>query len=137
MIFISKEDKHMTSTNTTAQIATFLNVAPNAIKTVTEMAWVFCVVVKGCRARFVSKKIVKQEEVKMSDSELAQAVAKAIKATGNSGNAWEKNEMNRVYVKGSGGAGGFIIIKNGELEFRLTGYGQSQIILNAAKSVVA
>ena len=73
----------------------------------------------------------------MSDSELAQSVAKAIKATGNQGNAWEKNGMNRVYVKGSGGASGFIIIENGELEFRLTGYGQSQTILNAAKSVVA
>jgi hypothetical protein len=127
----------MTNTDTTAQIATFLNVAPNAIKSVTEMAWVFCVVVKGCRARFVSKKVVKVEEVKMSDSELAQAVAKAIKATGNQGNVWEKNGMTRVYVKGSGGAGGFIVIEDGELEFRLTGYGQSQTILNAAKSVVA
>jgi hypothetical protein len=45
--------------------------------------------------------------------------------------------MTRVYVKGSGGAGGFIVIEDGELEFRLTGYGQSQTILNAAKSVVA
>ena len=50
----------MTTANTTAQLATFLNVAPNAIKSVTEMAWVFCVVVKGCRARFVSKKVVKE-----------------------------------------------------------------------------
>ncbi|MCA6508137.1 MAG: hypothetical protein IM586_17260 [Pseudanabaena sp. M172S2SP2A07QC] len=58
----------MSTTNTTAQIASFLNVAPNAIKTVTEMAWVFCVVVKGCRARFVSKKVVK--EVKMFDEKL-------------------------------------------------------------------
>lgn len=126
----------MTTANTTAQIATFLNVAPNAIKSVTEMAWVFCVVVKGCRARFVSKKVVK-EQITMSDSELAQAVAKAIKATGNQGNVWEKNGMTRVYVKGSGGAGGFIIIEDGELEFRLTGYGQSQAILNAARAVVA
>ena len=59
----------MTTANTTAQIATFLNVAPNAIKSVTEMAWVFCVVVKGCRARFVSKKVVKQE-VEMGSSNL-------------------------------------------------------------------
>lgn len=51
----------MTTANTTAQIATFLNVAPNAIKSVTEMAWVYCVVVKGCRARFVSKKVIKGE----------------------------------------------------------------------------
>ena len=120
---------------TTAQIATFLNVAPNAIKSVTEMAWVYCVVVRGQRARFVSKKVVK--EVTMTDSELAKAVAKAIKATGNYANVWEKNGMTRVYVKGSGGAGGFIIIEEGELEFRLTGYGQSQVIGNAAKSVVA
>lgn len=127
----------MTNANTIAQIATFLNVAPNAIKTVTEMAWVYCVVVKGYRARFVSKKVVIMEKITMSDSELAQSIAKAIKATGNSGNAWEKNGMNRVYVKGAGGASGFIIIKDGELEFCLTGYGQSQIILNAAKSVVA
>jgi len=51
------------TTNTTAQIATFLNVSPNQIKSVTEMAWVFCVVVKGCRARFVSKKIIKVENM--------------------------------------------------------------------------
>jgi len=126
----------MTTANTTAQLATFLNVSPNQIKSVTEMAWVYCVVVKGCRARFVSKKVVK-EEITMSDSELAKAVAKAIKATGNQGNVWEKNGMTRVYVKGAGGAGGFIIIEDGELEFRLTGYGQSQVIGNAAKSVVA
>ena len=50
----------MTTANTTAQIASFLNVAPNAIKSVTEMTWVFCVVVKGCKARFVSKKIIKE-----------------------------------------------------------------------------
>jgi hypothetical protein len=124
------------TTNTTAQIATFLNVAPNAIKSVTEMAWVFCVVVRGQRARFVSKKVVK-EEITMSDSELAKAVAKAVKATGNYANVWEKNGMTRVYVKGAGGAGGFIVIEDGELEFRLTGYGQSQVIGNAAKSVVA
>ena len=126
----------MTTANTTAQLATFLNVAPNAIKSVTEMAWVFCVVVRGQRARFVSKKIIK-EVITMTDSELAKAVAKAIKATGNQGNVWEKNGMTRVYVKGAGGAGGFIIIEDGELEFRLTGYGQSQVIGNAAKSVVA
>ena len=65
---------------TTAQIATFLNVAPNAIKSVTEMAWVYCVVVRGQRARFVSKKVVKNEEVKeMSDIE---KLAMEIKAAG-------------------------------------------------------
>ena len=63
----------MTTANTTAQIATFLNVAPNAIKSVTEMAWVFCVVVKGCRARFVSKKVVKDQEVEMLTLSLEDA----------------------------------------------------------------
>jgi hypothetical protein len=72
-----------------------------------------------------------------SDSELAHAVVKAIKATGNYGNVWEKNGMTRVYVKGSGGAGGFIEVKNRELEFKLTGYGQSGVIGNAARSVTA
>jgi hypothetical protein len=67
------------TTNTTAQIATFLNVSPNQIKSVTEMAWVFCVVVKGCRARFVSKKVAKQEEKEMSDVE---KLAMEIKAAG-------------------------------------------------------
>ena len=67
------------TTNTTAQIATFLNVSPNQIKSVTEMAWVFCVVVKGCRARFVSKKVVKEEEKEMSDVE---KLAMEIKAAG-------------------------------------------------------
>jgi hypothetical protein len=73
----------------------------------------------------------------MSDSQLALAVAKAIKATGNSGNVWEKNGLTRVYVNGSGGAGGFIVIEDGELEFRLTGYGQSGVIRDAARAVVA
>ncbi len=69
----------MTTANTTAQIATFLNVSPNQIKSVTEMAWVFCVVVKGCRARFVSKKVVSQEIKEMSDVE---KLAQEIKAAG-------------------------------------------------------
>ena len=54
-----------TTANTIAQIASFLNVSPNQIKSITEMAWVFCVVVKGCRARFVSKKVIKKESVKV------------------------------------------------------------------------
>ena len=62
----------MTTANTTAQIATFLNVSPNQIKSVTELAWVYCVVVKGCRARFVSKKVVKTE-VKMLALSLEEA----------------------------------------------------------------
>jgi|GEM_PF-3471904 len=122
------------TTNTTAQIATFLNVSPNQVKSVTEMAWVFCVVVRGCRARFVSKKIIKVE-TKMTDTELGQSIAKAIKATGNSANFWQQHGMTRVYVKGSGGASGYIVVSGGEIETRLTGYGQSDVILAAARSV--
>ena len=121
-------------THVTNQIAAFLNVAPSQIVKITEMAWVYVVVVAGRKARFVSKKVVKMVR---TDSQLANDVAKAIKATGNYANVWEKNGMTRVYVKGAGGAGGYIVIEDGELEFRLTGYGQSQVIGNAAKAVVA
>ena len=69
----------MTTTNTTAKIAAFLNVSPNQIKSVTELFYVFCVVVKGQRARFVSKKVVKAEEKEMSDIE---KLAMEIKAAG-------------------------------------------------------
>jgi hypothetical protein len=69
----------MTATNTTAQIATFLNVSPNQIKSVTELFYVFCVVVKGQRARFVSKKVVKTEIEEMTDVE---KLAQEIKAAG-------------------------------------------------------
>jgi hypothetical protein len=44
--------------NATIQIAQVLNVSPNQIKSVREMAWVYCVVVFGQRATFVSKKKV-------------------------------------------------------------------------------
>lgn len=44
--------------NATVQIAEVLNVSPNQIKSVREMAWVYCVVVFGQRATFVSKKKV-------------------------------------------------------------------------------
>lgn len=57
----------MITANTTAQIATFLNVSPNQIKSITEMAWVFCVVVRGQRARFVSKKVVTEEKMDTSN----------------------------------------------------------------------
>jgi hypothetical protein len=42
------------------QIAKALNVDPEQIKSVREMAWVYCVVVYGRRATFVSKKVVAQ-----------------------------------------------------------------------------
>ena len=67
------------TTNTTAQIATFLNVSPNQIKSITEMAWVFCVVVRGCRARFVSKKVVKNKEAIMFESPKKDAVKSSFK----------------------------------------------------------
>lgn len=63
------EGKQMTTANTTAQIASFLNVAPNAIKSVTELFYVYCVVVKGCRARFVSKKIIKVETMEIKKAQ--------------------------------------------------------------------
>jgi len=43
-----------------AQIATFLNVAPNQIKRAEEWANVLFVQVHGCRPRFVSKKVIMQ-----------------------------------------------------------------------------
>jgi hypothetical protein len=42
----------------TNQIAKVLNVSPEQIKSVREMAWVYCVVVYGRRATFVSKKAI-------------------------------------------------------------------------------
>ena len=47
--------------NVTTQIAKAMNVSPNQIKSVREMAWVYCVVVHGQRATFVSKKVVKMD----------------------------------------------------------------------------
>ena len=44
--------------NITSQIAEVLNASPNQIKSVREMAWVYCVVVVGRKATFVSKKKV-------------------------------------------------------------------------------
>jgi len=72
----------------------------------------------------------------MTDTELGQAIAKAIKATGNKANFWQENGMTRVYANGGGGARGYFVISNGAFESRLTGYGQSSVILAAARSVV-
>lgn len=79
------------TTNTTAQIATFLNVAPNAIKSVTEMAWVFCVVVKGCRARFVSKKVVKE----VVEVDFITAFNQEF---GTKAQLWQKHGLTRIYT---------------------------------------
>lgn len=46
------------STAAVAAIANHLNVSPNQVVKVTELKWVWCVVVRGRRARFVSKKIM-------------------------------------------------------------------------------
>jgi len=92
----------MTTANTTAQIATFLNVAPNAIKSVTEMAWVFCVVVKGCRARFVSKKVVKTE-VDMEIKKAAEWEEHAYKVIENGKTFRVFQSFNGWYVKNATG----------------------------------
>jgi hypothetical protein len=52
--------------NQIAQIATALNVSPNQIKRAEEWKNVLFVVVRGCRARFVSKKVIKMETPKLS-----------------------------------------------------------------------
>lgn len=83
----------MTTTNTTAQIATFLNVAPNAIKSVTEMAWVFCVVVRGQRARFVSKKVIKVEVVEMYQVESTNEGIMIFPALNNGERLWASNDV--------------------------------------------
>ena len=82
----------MTTANTTAQIATFLNAAPNAIKSVTEMAWVFCVVVRGQRARFVSKKVIKVEVVEMD------FVTAFNEKFGTKAQLWQKHGLTRIYL---------------------------------------
>jgi hypothetical protein len=122
--YISKrEDKSMTTSNTTAQIATFLNVSPNQIKSVTEMAWVFCVVVKGCRARFVSKKAVKEKEkekgMEMTRSQLANKISSDLDCTSK---VWEKGDKVRVYLSHRGKDYGFVEIATKGVEFNLSGY---------------
>ncbi|MFM7851056.1 MAG: hypothetical protein ACKO96_03870, partial [Flammeovirgaceae bacterium] len=79
--------------NTTAQIATFLNVSPNQIKSVTEMAWVYCVVVRGHRARFVSKKVVKNEKVTTMDF-----VTAFNQEFGTEAKLWQKQGITRIYL---------------------------------------
>lgn len=54
--------------NATIQIAQVLNVSPNQIKSVREMAWVYCVVVFGQRATFVSKKKVEAKMINYTES---------------------------------------------------------------------
>lgn len=74
--------------NATIQIAQVLNVSPNQIKSVREMAWVYCIVVFGQRATFVSKK--KVEAIKV-EKVLSVSMMEAV------GNRWQKNGMDRIY----------------------------------------
>ena len=71
----------------------------------------------------------------MTDTELGQAITLAIKATGNKARFWQENKVTRVYV-GVGSGRGYFVISNGAFEARLTGYGQSDVILAAARSVL-
>ena len=75
-------------------------------------------------------------QIATSDTELGQAITKAIKATGNKARFWQENGITRVYV-GVGSGRGYFVISNGAFEARLTGYGQSDVMLAAARSVVA
>ena len=91
----------MTTANTTAQIATFLNVAPNAIKSVTEMAWVYCVVVRGQRARFVSKKVVKEQAMEIKKAAEWEEHAYKVIFDGKTFRVFQK--FNGWYVKNATG----------------------------------
>lgn len=126
----------MTTANTTAQIATFLNVAPNAIKSVTEMAWVFCVVVRGQRARFVSKKVVKEQEtMEMTRTELAKKIAADLDCTTK---IWEKGGKVRVYLSHRGKDYGFVEVTNKGVEFALSGYANNcygRVIRESAEGI--
>lgn len=98
----------MTTANTTAQIATFLNVAPNAIKSVSEMAWVFVVVVHGCKARFVSKKVVK-EQIAMD------FITAFNEKFGAKAQLWEKHGLTRIYLNDRK-LPAYLEIKNGVIQ---------------------
>lgn len=79
--------------NVTIQIAEVLNVSPNQIKSVREMAWVYCVVVFGQRATFVSKKKVEAVKVAKTKWDIAVEVAALI-----GGNPWTGGDKVRVYL---------------------------------------
>ena len=84
--------------NATIQIAEVLNVSPNQIKSVREMAWVYCVVVFGKRATFVSKK--KVEAITVEGKQLISAEDGAKKlAQMVGGRFWAKGGHTRVYTK--------------------------------------
>ena len=78
----------------TIQIAEVLNVSPNQIKSVREMAWVYCVVVFGKRATFVSKK-----KVNLTIEQVTAEVAAKLQSQGvKQAQAWVKYGKARVYV---------------------------------------
>jgi hypothetical protein len=108
------------TTNTTAQLATFLNVSPNQIKSVTELFYVYCVVVKGCRARFVSKKVITTEtKMEMTRTALANKIAVDLDCTTK---IWEKGDKVRVYLSHRGKDYGFVEVTAKGVELSLTGY---------------
>jgi hypothetical protein len=79
--------------NSTIQIAQVLNVSPNQIKSVREMAWVYCVVVFGQRATFVSKKKVEAVTVAKTKWDIAVEIAALI-----GGKPWQGGDKVRVYL---------------------------------------
>jgi len=97
------------TTNQIAQIATFLNVSPNQIKSITEMAWVYCVVVRGCRARFVSKKVVVKEERTMD------FITAFNQEFGTKAQLWEKHGLTRIYLNDRKFAA-YLVVKDGVVQ---------------------
>ena len=95
--------------NATIQIAEVLNVSPNQIKSVTEMAWVYCVVVFGKRATFVSKKKVEAKKMARTKWDIAVEVAALI-----GGKAWTGGDKVRVYK----GRDGFVEVGAFGLNFK-------------------
>jgi hypothetical protein len=78
--------------NLTIQVAEVLRVSPNQIRSVTELAWVYCVVVAGRRAAFVSKKKVVAVKLLRTRWDIAQEVASLI-----GGKPWKGGDKVRVY----------------------------------------
>ena len=77
------------------QIAAFLNVTQDQVKSVTEFAFVYNVVVFGRRARFVSKKVVKMEPTKY---ELAVQIQQIWATEGWRAKVWTGGDVVRVYL---------------------------------------
>lgn len=83
------------------QIAAHLNCQETEIKSILEMAWVYCVVVKGRRATFVSKKVTQKQQV--TQQWIAGTIAEAIEESENPfkfrASIWDKKAgEKRVYI---------------------------------------